>query len=341
MRHFHEMTVQDGPASVVQYHIVLTPGFCLLSLGGALEVLRVLNEAGGQQLAHWQLHSASGGPVLSSTGIALPVNGPLPDCIRQATVVIVGGAVAAEHPATTAPLTAWLRRIVRRGVRVAGLHSAALQMARAGILTNRRATIHWRYSESLAEAHPEVDLRRVTYTMHDGIATASGGTTAIDLFLHLIELDHGAKLADMVAEQMNYAAIRAYNETCIDSVANRRHIRHDMIAAVVELMEQSLEDPLEMPGLARTVGLSPRQIERLFKRHLGLSPQCFYMQLRLARAHRLLCFSSLAISEVAVACGFQSLSHFSRQFRAAYGLSPVQLKTGSQQFCREPFPETA
>jgi transcriptional regulator GlxA family with amidase domain len=88
-------------------------------------------------------------------------------------------------------------------------------------------------------------------------------------------------------------------------------------------MEGAVGEPLEMAEIAARVQRSPRQVERLFARHIGLSPSQFYLELRLIRARSLLRDTSQSIRSIAVECGFGSTSHFSAAYKRQYGCTPT------------------
>ena len=92
------------------------------------------------------------------------------------------------------------------------------------------------------------------------------------------------------------------------------------------LLERNLGNPLSPEFVARHVGLGTRQLERLFKAELGLSPAGFALQLRLANARQLLLHTRAPVSDIALQCGFVNRSHFARSFRAAFGKTPSQLR---------------
>lgn len=313
------------------YYFVLLPDFCLLSLTAAIETLRAMNQVLPAPTVHWRLCAADLAPMRSSAGIVLPVDGDLPERGQGSTLVVVGGELPMKRK--SAPRNTrtehWLRRCARRGARVAALHSGSVTLARAGLLTNRPATVHWRYAETLAEDFPEIELRQAACVVHPDVMTSSGGTTAIDLFLRLAELDFGANVARKVAEHFNWHPIDIFHKTEAPQSNNRRGIRHPKVADAVALMEAHIEDTLEVSGIAARLGLSTRQMERLFHHHLGETPKRYYSRIRLERAHRLLCFSDLSVTEAAVACGYVSISHFSRAFRTSFRISPHKLRSGT------------
>ena len=301
----------------------LEPGFSALSLFTALETLQALNVAASVSVARWQLCSADGGHVRSSLGLSLPVDTIFDLPPAGATIVVVGGEDCAEAPRR---LILWLQRSARRGVRIAGLHCATRTLAWAGLLSGRRATIHWRYQDGLIESFPEIDVRQSTYTIDDGIYTTAGGTAAMELFLALAERDHGEALASRAAEEINYGPIRLLQEGGGIGVAQRRRIQHPKLHQAILLMEEALENPVPPGDIARDLEISARQLERIFRKYLKTSPKRYYMELRLLRAHRLLVQSRLSVIEIAIACGFATPSHFSKCFRAKFQVSPHRLR---------------
>ena len=135
---------------------------------------------------------------------------------------------------------------------------------------------------------------------------------------------HGQALATAVSEQCILERIRDENDTQRMPLSARLRVNHPKLVAAISMMEANLESPLGQDALARRVGLSRRQLERLFRRYLRQAPARHYLELRLARARLLLLQSTLSIIDVALACGFVSASHFSKCYRHAYARSPKE-----------------
>lgn len=311
-----------SPAAAAQRIIfVLLPGYTLLSFAGALDALRLANRAAEQTLYEWELVGSAPG-VRASAGVAVDCFDDLPEVGRDDVIVLCGGLVV--QGAVTAPLLAWLRRAVRQGAAVAGLCSAAHVMARAGLLDGRRATIHWDNADSFAEEFPEVTLTTAVFCIDGPMMTAAGGTASIDLMLRMIAARHGEALASAVADQQIYTSIRTDQDRQRLSVPTRIGVRHPKLAAVIARMEANIEEPISPSVLAADVGLSTRQLERLFRRYLNRSPKRYYMELRLARARNLLMQTDMSVINVALACGFASPSHFSKCYRSHYDVTPYR-----------------
>ena len=87
-------------------------------------------------------------------------------------------------------------------------------------------------------------------------------------------------------------------------------------------MDEHIENPIAPDSLASRIYISLRQLERLFQQCLQCTPSQYYLSLRLARARQLLCETGLNVSQIAVACGFNSAAHFSRSYRSHFAISP-------------------
>jgi transcriptional regulator GlxA family with amidase domain len=142
--------------------------------------------------------------------------------------------------------------------------------------------------------------------------------------LHLIERDHGADLSMAVADQMVYSAAREATAAQRVSLQSRNGIRNIHLTRAIQRMRETIEDPLSPAQIAAEIGISTRQLERLFGKFLNTSPKKYFMDLRLERARHLLIQTEASVIEIALACGFESSGHFSRVYRAAYGVAPMQ-----------------
>ena len=195
-------------------------------------------------------------------------------------------------------------------------------LARAGVLQGQAAALHWQYHDGFAEAFPDVDLRRSVFVADGPCPTASGGTATADLMLHLIGRRHGEDLAVEIADQMVYNAFRDGDGAQRVSVQARRGMRNAHVAEAGRMMGARTEDPMTPAQIAEEIGISTRQLERLFSRYMHCSPKKYATDMRLEKARNLLLQTEIPITEVALACGFASASHFSRVYRGRYGEPP-------------------
>ena len=153
---------------------------------------------------------------------------------------------------------------------------------------------------------------------------SAGGTTSIDLMLQMIRQDFGARVANEVANQFQHERIRTNTDR--QRIGPERDLggKSEKLQKAVELMAEHLEEPLTALEIARRVGLSLRQVERLFLRHLNCTPGRYYMSVRLERARELLRHTSAPILDVALSTGFTSHSYFAQSYRTQFNCSPSE-----------------
>lgn len=313
----------DAPTAPRRFIFVLLENFTLLSFAAAIDSLRIANRMSHHDLYTWKLAGdTEDRRITSSAGAVFELDMGLDELSRDDTIVLCGGADVQR--ATTKRLLNWLRRETRRGLKVAGLCTAAYSLARAGLLDGKRATTHWENHDSFIEEFDEVELTKSVFVVDGNRMSTAGGTSSIDLFLKLIADDHGEKLANAVADQLIYSSIRTDQDTQRLSVPTRIGVRHPKLSQVIQMMEANIEEPISPSVLARDVGMSTRQLERLFRRYLNRSPKRYYMELRLQKARNLLMQTDMTVINVALACGFASPSHFSKCYRAHYNTTPYR-----------------
>ena len=305
-----------------RFVFVLLNNFTLLCFSAALESLRIANRMAEKELYSWRIIGEGGDVAYCSAGTGFKLDGDLDEVGRDDTIMICGGIDV--QAATTKRLLGWLRREARKGPAVAGLCTAAYTLAKGGLLDGKRATIHWENQDSFTEEFPEVELTKSVFVVDDKRLTTAGGTSSIDLMLKLIADDNDEQLANAVADQLIYSSIRTDQDTQRLSIPTRIGVRHPTLSRVIQLMEQNIEEPISPAILARDVGMSTRQLERLFRRYLSRSPKRYYMELRLQKARNLLMQTDMSVINVALACGFASPSHFSKCYRAHYDTTPYR-----------------
>ncbi|WP_327793544.1 GlxA family transcriptional regulator [Harenicola maris] len=288
----------------------------------ALETLRIANRVSGKELFSWSIAGEGGESVTSSSGVSFDVDTDLEAVQRDETVLLCGGIDI--QSSTSKKMLNWLRREARRGIKVGGLCTASYSLAKAGLLDGKRATIHWENADSFVEEFDEIELTKSVFVIDGDLMTTAGGTASIDLMLTLIAADYGEELANVVADQLIYSTIRTDQDSPRLSIPTRIGVRHPKLSKVVQIMEQNLEEPISPPILAKDVGLSTRQLERLFRRYLSRSPKRYYMELRLQKARNLLMQTDMSVINVALACGFSSPSHFSKCYRTQYQTTPYR-----------------
>ncbi len=305
----------------VRVSFILVPRFTMLAFSAAIEAMRIANQLTGQELFLWQTYSETGQPVSCSNGVPMMVDGPLPEN-PQGLVLVCSGVEPETH--TSDALADWLRGQWRRGRTVGGLCTGAYTLARAGILKGRRFTLHWENISGFIESYPDLTPTRQVFCIDERIVTCAGGVAPADFMLKLIHDRFGARLSQ---EVMNMALLTQRRDAADEqttSVAARLGTRNEKLIKAVGFLEARVEEPFDLDACADHIGVSRRQIERLFNRYLGVTPVRYMNDLRLQHGRALLAETDMNVTEVAVACGYASASHFSKSFRKKYGVSPYR-----------------
>ena len=308
---------QNSPQTI---GFLLVPGFALMSYAAAIEPLRAANLLSGKELYRWW-HAAPGGkPVMASNGVAIITDcGTDKDRTADLMFVCAGG-----NPATfdDRSVFGWLRRLARKGVAIGGISGGPYIVAKAGLLDQRRATLHWEHLPAFREAFPDIEVVPSLFEIDGNRITCSGGISALDMMVALIERDHGRQLAASVGDWFLHTHIREGMGPQRMDLRYRFGVADETLIGVLRSMEMSLETPQPRATLAREAGISLRQLERLFEHHLGRGIHRHYRFLRLERARQLLRETTLPVLDVALATGFASSSQFARAYRRAFGEAP-------------------
>jgi len=306
-----------------RFVFLLIEDFSHLAFACAIEPLRIANHVSGKTLYSWALASENGRQAVCSNRSVTLVDRGLGPLDPEDRLFVVSGLNVKKS--ATRPVLDYLRRESRHGVRIGAICSGAYVLAMAGLLDGKPCALHWDYHDAFVEDFPDVILRHSVFVADPRVMTSSGGPAASDLMLHLIAQEHGAELAVEVANQMVYNAVRSDGDIQRFSLNGRIGVS-ERLKRAVRLMEQNLEMPLSTHELAAAVGISGRQLERLFGKHLHTSPKQYYVELRLRRARNLLMQTDAPVIQIALSCGFVSHSHFTRRYKQAYGTTPHKVR---------------
>ncbi|MEZ5812906.1 MAG: GlxA family transcriptional regulator [Rhizobiaceae bacterium] len=301
----------------------------MIAFATAIDPLRSANRMLGFEAYSWRLSSADGNPVHASNGVVCHVDTSLEEERKRMTggdrpsmVVACAGINVEDY--NNKSVLAWLREEYNRGVAIGGLCTGAYLLASAGLLSDRRCAIHWENLPGFAEKFPKAEVYSDLFEVDSNIYTCAGGTASLDMMLKLIGDDFGDDLVNRVCEQVLTDRVRSAGDRQRLPLRARLGVQNAKVISIIELMEANIAEPLTLLDIADHVGLSRRQIERLFRQEMGRSPARYYLDLRLDRARHLLLQSALPVVEVAVACGFVSASHFSKCYRELYSRTPQQ-----------------
>lgn len=323
-----EQGLEQGSVVSRQVGFVLLPGFSLLAHACALEPLQIANQLSGQCLYTPIIFGLEGREIKIAGGMALTpqrhVGDESGDEAQDLDMLLlcVPNASQCDYP----ELLEWLTHLAERGVMLGGIGGATQILARAGVLDGYRAVLARQSADMLGHAHPQVRVSRQVFEIDRDRMTCGGATAALDMMMGLIARQHGQRLAEQVSE--HFVHERVGNESGYGSLdwlgplnARLGHAPPSLTDAVA-LMESNIEEPLTTHELAAHLGISRRQLERLFKKYLQAVPSRYYLDLRLQQARGLLRGSDKAIGDIALGTGFSSAAHFSTAYRNHFGMTP-------------------
>ena len=312
--------MRSGNTRMSRYAFLTLPNYSLIAVSNAVEPLRMANRLAQEAAFEWSIVSLDGEPVTASNGLRLAPTGALEQLGRVDILFVCGGVDV--RAAVSPRLLTVLRRLAEHGTPLGGLCTGGYALARAGLLDRYHATIHWENLSALREEFPRVLISDQLFTIDRDRFTCSGGVAPLDLMLHLIEARLGAEIARLVSEQFILERIRTGEDRQYVPLRAQVGVSHQSLIKVAQLMEANIEKPLSLDAIAKRTGLSRRQIERLFRRHLNCVPKRYYLEMRLKRARELLLQTPMPIMDITTACGFQSPPHFSKSYRNQFGHPP-------------------
>lgn len=303
------------------YGFLLVPGFTLIGFSSAVEPLRMANLASDRKLFRWSTISLDGAPVQASNGVPIQPDHALDQAPAFDAVFVCGSNPI--PPRIEPRCLSWLRHRARQGTVLGGICTGSYWLARAGLLNGYRCTLHWEDTERLLTDFPDIIVSKRIYEIDRDRYTCSGGIAPVDLMVAIIGLRTGShEIAAKVAELMVCERIRSTQDPQRIPLRQQLGTSQPKLTEVVTLMENNLEEPLTKEELAQFIRVSVRQLERLFQEHLKCTPNAYYLELRLRRARQLLLGSEQPIIDVAAACGFVSVTHFTHRYRDYFGTTP-------------------
>ncbi|WP_448216052.1 GlxA family transcriptional regulator [Endozoicomonas sp. 2B-B] len=284
---------------------LLYPDFSLLGLSSALEVLRAVNQATGQCVYESAVIAES--TVTSNLGLSIE---PSQSALEFMDVVIL----VASKTGVQIPSAALSEASV-----LGGIGKGANLLASAGLLDGYRARLEGA-ADALQELYPRVVLSQTTFELDRNRMTCGAGTAAMDMTLSLVAREQGGYLAASVSELLVRDRLGGPGTSSFVAPPVRK--QQPQIEEATQLMAANIEEPLGADELASLVGISRRQLERLFRKYLDTVPSRHYLKLRLECARKLLRETDRPVVDVGVACGFSNASHFSTAYKNHFDLTP-------------------
>ena len=311
--------------NIRHFGFVLLPRFNMMTLTSSIEPLRIANYLSTEPLYQWHYLSFDHESVVASNDMDVQCQSMAEKPTVHFDAIFVVGSWGTEHYINE-ELLQWLQQCNTDQVMICGIEMGVYMLARAKLLSQKLVTTHWSMLSGFAEQYRDSQTCEQIFTIDGNILTCSGGTAGIDLMLHIITADHGEHLAAEIGNQMVHQIIRPAEAPQRRHRGNIGNSTHPHVDEALKLLEANIMEPLKVPEIANRLGVSQRQLERHFKRHLGCSVVQVSHLMRLQYARVLLTTTSLPIREVSVASGFNSMSHFSSAFINCFGKKPSQYR---------------
>lgn len=329
----HERVVARGSgAKSLRVGFILSRNFTLSAFALFADTLRLasdLEDRSRRVHCDWDVLNASRNFIMSSCGVQVAPTAPLTDPTLYDYIAVVGGLLSVEEPLDPASL-AYLRKADAAGVGLIGLCTGSFVLADAGLLDDHCACISWLHHREFRARFPRQPATSAQIFHYDGRrATCAGGSAVADLAAILVRHHIGEEAERNALEILQISRRREATDLQARAPLGSQ-VEERRVHVALMLMEQHVEDLLPIDSIASLISLSRRQMERLFRENMQMSPSEAYTRIRMEAAMRMVVSQpTRPLIDIALAVGFEGLSHFTRRFRANFGKSPSEVRRES------------
>lgn len=302
-------------------------GLCTFEFGIAVEIFALPRPEMGEEWYRFAVAGVDPGELRATGGFRLVVDGGL-ELLSEAGTIIVPGWRGADVPVPAA-LCEQLVAAHQRGARILSICSGVFVLAAAGLLDNRQATTHWRYTDLLQQRYPAIKVTPdVLYIDNGDVLTSAGSAAGIDLCLHLVRRDYGSVAANRVARRLVVSPHRDGGQAQFIQQAVPVAYEGHRLGALFDYLHARLAEPHTVESLAKFVGMSPRTFLRRFNATTGKTPAQWLLHARLSRSQDLLENSQLSIERIAEVVGFGSVATMRHHFKNQLSTTPAAYRKG-------------
>ncbi len=306
-----------------QIGFLIFPGFPMACLTSMIEPLRAANEIAGTETFSWKLVSEDGVRVEASAKVWFEPDIDLDDCASLDQLFVLSGPSSRfENPTAS---NGRLRKFARHGLKMGAVSGGIFPLARSGLLSGYKTSVHWCYDAAFAAEFPRLKSTEDVIMIDRDRSTASGAAAAFDLSLLLIDDALGSDVATEVACWFQHPLVRGQGVTQRKptfAAESTNDMLPPIVKQAVEIFADHIEDPINISDVADQVGVSVRQMERLFDKTTGNTPGGYYKSLRMHKARQLLLYSKNTMTQIAIAVGYASAPSMSKRYQEVFGIHP-------------------
>lgn len=311
---------------------ILARSFTLSAFALFVDTLRLASDTddkSGRLYADWQVISSTRHLIQSSCGVPVAPTSDFIDPARFDYIVLVGGLLNTEDPVDDDTIR-YLKDAAAKKVPLIGVCTGTFILANAGLMKQHQTCVSWLHYQAFRDRFPDHKVRadRI-FNLDRNRGSCAGGTSAADLAAFLVRRHISREAEKNAMEVLQIERARSTHD-----VQPRRPIpigTHDpRLRTALIMMEQNIDNKVPLSKIAASVGVSRRQLERLFKTKSDTTPAIAYRKIRMERAKHLLAKTHSPLLEIALEAGFDTASAFAKQFRKTYGQAPTKFRASAQ-----------
>ncbi len=317
-----------SPSGQLKIGFVLARSFTLSAFALFVDTLRLASDEldrSGRIFADWQVLGSTRHLIASSCGVQVSPTSDFVDPASFNYIVVVGGLLNSTSPVDDRTIE-FLKKADSKKVPLIGVCTGTFILAEAGLLRRHQTCVSWLHYDAFCERFPDLDVRsdRI-FNLDRTRGSCAGGSSAADMAAAIVrrhisrDAERNALEVLQIEKARSPLAIQPRRPLSINCEDPR-------LKAVLIIMERHVEHTMSISKLAASVGISRRQLERLFLEKVNSSPSVVYKRVRLERAKHLLIRTKAPLIEIAIETGFENSAHFARAFKQSFGISPTKCR---------------
>lgn len=321
------------PQETKSFAFLLQDGFTLSSLSALIDPLKTANEILGEDVFSWTIVSETGQPALSSTHLSITPDSTLEEMAEPDILIVLSDPTSRFENAKSTP--ARLRRLDRSGVILGGVGGGVFSLARAGVMAGHKCSVHWGYQAAFKAEFPHLDCSNKIMIQDRRRITASGSTAVFELVLNILNKAIGHELMTEVACWFQHPSVRSDEIDQMHPTIDQKYCEDSLpplVGRAIRLFRENVEEPIQISSIADELGVSCRQLERLFTETAGCSPRSYYYLVRLRVAKQLVTHSNNSISQIASLTGFRRRADLVSRYKQAFGDPPSKHQSDVKNF---------